>query len=100
MLNRIAPGAEVLLLALVSGLGAGGYAVFSASSFPLDDAWIHLQLARNLSAGNGFGLNAGESVSLSTAPLWTLIVALLYVLPWEIIASIKNKMHLGYTKQA
>ncbi len=90
MLNRIAPGAEVLLLALVSGLGAGGFAAFAAPGFPLDDAWIHLQLARNLSAGNGFGLNAGESVSLSTAPLWTLIVALLYVLPWEIIASIKT----------
>ena len=44
---------------------------------PLDDSWIHLQLARNLATGGGFGINRGEAVSASTAPLWTVALAAL-----------------------
>ena len=87
---RSGSAVDVLLLALVSGLGAGAFAAIAPAGFPLDDAWIHLQLARNLSAGQGFGLNPGESVSLSTAPLWTLFVALLHGLPWDIVAAVKT----------
>lgn len=87
---RVGPAAEILLLALVSGLGAGIFAAMAPVGFPLDDAWIHLQLARNLSAGQGFGLNPGEPVSLSTAPLWTLLVALLHALPWDIVTAVKT----------
>jgi hypothetical protein len=43
-------------------------------AFPLDDAWIHLQFARNLAEGHGFAYNPGVPVSGSTAPLWTLLV--------------------------
>ncbi len=43
--------------------------------FPLDDAWIHAQFARNLALGHGFSYNSGEPVSGSTAPLWTLVTA-------------------------
>jgi len=43
--------------------------------FPLDDAWIHAQFARNLALGQGFSYNPGEPVSGSTAPLWTLVNA-------------------------
>jgi hypothetical protein len=48
--------------------------------FPLDDAWIHLQFARNLAAGDGLSFNAGEPSAGSTAPLWTLALALVTAL--------------------
>lgn len=57
--------------------------------FPLDDAWIHLQFARNLVEGQGFSFNPGEVVSASTAPLWTLALALLFALPFEVVWSAK-----------
>lgn len=43
---------------------------------PLDDAWIHYQFARNLSQGQGFSFNPGEPTPGSTAPLWTVLLAL------------------------
>ena len=46
--------------------------------FPLDDAWIHFQFARNLAAGEGFAYNPGVPVSGSTAPLWTLLLGALF----------------------
>jgi hypothetical protein len=50
-------------------------AIAGAAGFPLDDSWIHLHFARNLAEGAGFAYNAGEPVSGSTAPLWTLLLA-------------------------
>ena len=49
--------------------------IAGASGFPLDDAWIHLQFARNLAEGAGFSFNPGTPVAGSTAPLWTLLLA-------------------------
>ena len=46
--------------------------------FPLDDSWIHFQLARNVAEGHGFAYNPGVPVSGSTAPLWTLLLAGLF----------------------
>jgi len=43
---------------------------------PLDDSWIHLRFADNLAAGHGFAINPGVPVAASTAPLWTLLLAL------------------------
>jgi hypothetical protein len=48
------------------------------SSFPLDDSWIHLHFARNLAEGHGFSYNPGVPVAGSTAPLWTLVLALTF----------------------
>lgn len=42
---------------------------------PLDDAWIHLRFAQNVARGRGFGINPGEPIAGSTAPLWTLGLA-------------------------
>ena len=43
---------------------------------PLDDSWIHLRFADNVAAGRGFAINPGVPVAGSTAPLWTLLLAL------------------------
>jgi arabinofuranosyltransferase len=47
-----------------------------AYGFPLDDAWIHAQFARNLATGHGFSYTGDRWVAGSTAPLWTLLWAL------------------------
>jgi hypothetical protein len=49
--------------------------------FPLDDSWIHLVFARSLAGGGGLALNAGELVSGSTAPLWTALLSLGFLVP-------------------
>jgi hypothetical protein len=53
-----------------------GRAIAGAAGFPLDDSWIHLHFARNLAEGAGFSYNPGRPVAGSTAPLWTLVLAL------------------------
>jgi arabinofuranosyltransferase len=50
---------------------------------PLDDAWIHFQFARNLARGDGLSFNPGQPTSGSTAPLWTLLLAAVYLLGGE-----------------
>jgi hypothetical protein len=50
--------------------------IAGAAGFPLDDSWIHLHFARNLADGGGFSYNPGVPVAGSTAPLWTLLLAL------------------------
>jgi len=74
--RALAVAAPVAALALAIGFFllktwqlAGGVGV---EAFPLDDAWIHMQFARNLAEGRGFSFNPGVPVSGSTAPLWTL----------------------------
>jgi hypothetical protein len=52
--------------------------------FPLDDSWIHLQFARNLAHGAGLSYNPGELVTGSTAPLWTALLSLLFLLPGNV----------------
>jgi arabinofuranosyltransferase len=52
--------------------------IAGASGFPLDDSWIHLHFARNLAEGGGFAYNPGAPVAGSTAPLWTLALALAF----------------------
>ncbi len=54
--------------------------------FPLDDAWIHLEFARNLAHGAGLAFNPGARVAGSTAPLWTALLAILAVLPGSLAA--------------
>ena len=65
------------------------YAVVGHVGFPLDDSWIHLQMARNLSLGQGMYFNGGDPVSASSAPLWTLLLAALHLLPADTILAVK-----------
>ena len=63
------------ILALTADRFTGGQ-----GGVPLDDAWIHFQFARNLARGDGLSFNPGEPTSGSTAPLWTLLLAGMYLL--------------------
>lgn len=62
-------------------LVAEAYLFGNLRGFPLDDSWIHLQFARNLAAGEGLAYDGGRLVAGSTAPLWTLLLAPLFLLP-------------------
>jgi len=46
--------------------------------FAMDDAWIHMAVARNFLEGNGWGVVPDRALSVSTSPTWTLLVALFY----------------------
>ncbi len=50
-------------------------------ALPLDDSWIHLQFARNVAHGEGLAYHPGQWMSGSTAPLWTALLALGFLLP-------------------
>jgi hypothetical protein len=60
------------------------------AGFPLDDSWIHLHFARNIAEGAGFSYNPGVPVAGSTAPLWTLLLALGVVVFGASVAVVKG----------
>jgi hypothetical protein len=83
-----APTGRAPLPLLGLGLLVCGLYLFAEQSllggrigFPLDDSWIHLQFARNLAQGAGLSYNPGELVTGSTAPLWTALLSLVFLLP-------------------
>ncbi len=47
--------------------------------FPLDDSWIHQEIARNLVEHHSFGFTPGVTSSGSSSTLWTLILSLNYL---------------------
>ena len=57
--------------------------------FPLDDTWIHCQIARNLVQGHGWSYNPGVPVQNSSGPLWTALVAVGFVLPGSDVWAVK-----------
>jgi arabinofuranosyltransferase len=75
----------LLSLLFIGGLTLGAFAITSyrlndgQGGVPLDDAWIHFQFARNLARGDGLSFNPGHPTAGSTAPLWTLLLAAVYV---------------------
>lgn len=50
------------------------------NGFPLDDAWIHQTYARNLAERGEWAFLPGESSAGSTAPIWTILLSLGYLL--------------------
>jgi hypothetical protein len=77
------PWLSLLAVGLVLSLGYVGVELYLLGElgFPLDDSWIHLQFARNLASGEGLSYQDGELVTGSTAPLWTALVSLVFLLP-------------------
>src|SRR5215208_5291494 len=48
--------------------------------FPLDDTWIHLTHARNLAEYGQWAFRLGERSAGSTAPLWTFLLGIGFLL--------------------
>lgn len=71
-------------LLIFGGLAAAVLAVYLGASqvvvgrlgFPLDDAWIHQTYARNLAVSGEWAFLPGKPSAGSTAPLWTLMLAI------------------------
>lgn len=62
-------------------LVATAHSTNGAHGFPLDDPWIHLTYARNLALHHSFAYFPGDRTSAgSTAPLYTLILSVGYLL--------------------
>jgi hypothetical protein len=68
-------GLALLLVAVYTGLAAA-----SGPGYPLDDSWIHQTYARNFAQSGRWEYVPGTSSAGSTAPLWTLLLALGYLL--------------------
>lgn len=78
MRQRLA--ASLALAVVASAVAGGGFLLLSNTTYglglPLDDAWIHQTYARNLVEHGEWAFQPGEPSAGSTAPLWTLGVAL------------------------
>ncbi len=71
----------IATMACVLYLATELYVFSGRLALPLDDSWIHLQFARQLALGEGLAFNPGQWISGSTAPLWTALLTLGFVLP-------------------
>jgi hypothetical protein len=71
-----------ILLALIASLIKLLYYPHNIGS---DDAYIHLQIARNVVSGHGWGLNADSPVNLSSSPAFTTLVILVSALTAHVI---------------
>jgi hypothetical protein len=73
-----------LVIAVVALIAVSFYLLVSASifriGFPLDDTWIHLTYARNLAEHGEWAFRLGERSAGSTAPLWTVLLSIGYLL--------------------
>jgi hypothetical protein len=59
--------------------------VASYLGFPLDDAWIFWDFARNLATGQGFSFNPGQPVLGTTSILWVLLLAGSYLIIHNVV---------------
>jgi len=72
-----------LWVIVAAGIGLAlflGLTARNGLGFPLDDAWIHQTYARNLARNGRLEFTPGVTSAGSTAPLWTLLLALGYLL--------------------
>ncbi|MEE9553889.1 MAG: hypothetical protein V3W18_06285 [candidate division Zixibacteria bacterium] len=56
--------------------------------FPLDDSWIHMVFARNIATGHGFSFNPDVPIAGATAPLWTLMVTIFWIIAGPVAGGI------------
>jgi hypothetical protein len=73
-----------LLIAIAALASLALYLAWSGAQghlgFPLDDAWIHLTYARNLARHGQWAFVLNQPSAGSTAPLWTLLLAVGFLL--------------------
>jgi hypothetical protein len=62
-------------VAIAAVMIAGAQRTDGRLVYTLDDAYIHMSIARNLANGHGWGVNPGEFAGASSSPLWTVLVA-------------------------
>jgi hypothetical protein len=78
---RVEPWTVISIAALVAVLF---YLIVSELifqlGFPLDDTWIHLTYARNLAEHGEWAFRLGDHSAGSTAPLWTALLAIGFLL--------------------
>jgi hypothetical protein len=67
-------------LALLVVVVYAGLASATGPGYPLDDSWIHQTYARNMAQTGRWEYVAGTTSAGSTAPLWTLLLAVGYLL--------------------
>ena len=72
----LVPAAVLAVVAVYLGMSKA----LGSAGFPLDDAWIHQTYARNLVRSGHWEFTPGIISSGSTAPLWTLLLAVGYLL--------------------
>jgi hypothetical protein len=48
--------------------------------FRLDDTYIFYKYAKNIAEGNGYVFNLGEKINATTSPLYTLVLAFIYLI--------------------
>ncbi len=78
---RASRGMTLLVLVTAVAVGCGLYLLVARQAgFPLDDAWIHQTYARNLARDGRWAFVPGVASAGSTAPLWTLLLAVGYAL--------------------
>ena len=81
---RLDPVRRDALIGLLALLGVAMYVASSAIiheiGFPLDDSWIHQTYARNLAERGEWAFVPGEPSVASTSPLYTILLAVGYVL--------------------
>ena len=72
----------ILAYSLVLGamLGLGLHDTHGHFAYPLDDAYIHMAIARTLAEHGVWGIDRSTFVSASSSPLWTLLLAIWFKL--------------------
>jgi hypothetical protein len=75
--GRVPAWAQALCGAVIALAGSlVARAAFDLRGLSVDDAYIHLHIARNWAEGNGPVFNPGERVEASTSPAWLSLLAL------------------------
>ncbi len=74
------PSRSDVIIIAAAFIVVAAYALVADGGFPLDDSWIHQTYARNLAERGEWSFVPGVPSAGSTAPLWTALLALGYVL--------------------
>jgi hypothetical protein len=81
-----AKSALVIAVLVCALYGATEIHVIGHMGLPLDDSWIHLQFAREISLGSGLSFQDEVLMPASTAPLWTALLSLGFIFPINPVA--------------